>query len=45
VASKSLKEWLKILGELENECVVCDVFSSRMLLSLSPAAGGSPPLL
>jgi hypothetical protein len=35
-----------IVGELENEYVVCGVFLSRMLLSLSPpAAGGSPPLL
>jgi hypothetical protein len=34
-----------IVGELENECVVCDVFLSRMPLSLFPAAGGSPPLL
>jgi hypothetical protein len=34
-----------VVGELENEYVVCGEFLSPMLLSLSPAAGGSPPLL
>jgi hypothetical protein len=34
-----------IVGELENEYVVCDVFLSRMLLSPFPRLGGSPPLL
>jgi hypothetical protein len=35
-----------IVGELENEYVVCGVFLSPMLLGLSPpAAGGSPPPL
>jgi hypothetical protein len=39
VASKSLEE-----GELENEYVVCGVFLSRMLLSLSPLwLGVRPP--
>jgi hypothetical protein len=32
-----------IVGELENERVVCGVFLFCMLLGLSPAAGGSPP--
>jgi hypothetical protein len=33
-----------VVGELENEYVVCGEFLSRMLLGLSPlAAGGSPP--
>jgi hypothetical protein len=33
-----------VVGELENEYVVCGVFLSRMLLVFSPpAAGGSPP--
>jgi hypothetical protein len=32
-----------IVGELENECVVCDVFLSRILLSLSPRLGVRPP--
>jgi hypothetical protein len=35
-----------IVGELEEEPMVCDVFLSPMLLGLCPpAAGGSPPLL
>jgi hypothetical protein len=29
-----------IVGELENECVVCGVFLSRMLLGLSPCGWG-----
>jgi hypothetical protein len=33
-----------IVGELEDEYVVCGVFLSRVPLNL-PAAGGSPPLL
>jgi hypothetical protein len=33
-----------IVGELENEYVVCSAFLSRMLLS-PPAAGGFAPLL
>jgi hypothetical protein len=33
-----------IVGELENERVVCDEFLSRVPLgSVPPAAGGSPP--
>jgi hypothetical protein len=35
-----------IVGELENECVVCDVFLSRMLLGLfPPRLGVRPPFI
>jgi hypothetical protein len=34
-----------IVGELENECVVCDGFLSQMQLSLSPRLGVRPPFI
>jgi hypothetical protein len=34
-----------IVGELENEYVVCDVFLSRMLLSPSRGWGVRPPFI